>query len=109
MPRWTKGIELRAKSLGNWQEKGTLTTYCKAVKNLLEMYATDEVIAEADAEVRRITQLENKTPIEHAEFLCTKILHCECEYVEYVLMGTTLRRYKIPLLGHAVVLEIQKA
>lgn len=49
-------ILLRARSSRNGQKEGALTTYWEVVHYLLKIYATDDVIAEPDAKIVRLTQ-----------------------------------------------------
>lgn len=79
-------ISLPSKSHRRHKE-GTLTTYCEVVNYLLETYATDDVIAETDAEILRFTQPPTKSPTEYAEALWNKALRCDRVYDEYVLKG----------------------
>lgn len=69
------------------QKEGNLTSYCEVVNNLLETYATDDVIVETEAEIMRYQQPWNKTPIEYAELLCSKALGCDRIYDKYVIKG----------------------
>lgn len=60
-------IALRSK-LHKRQEEGKVTSYFEAVNHLLEMYAVDEVIAEADADTIRLSQTFSKVRTEYAEY-----------------------------------------
>lgn len=61
------GIPAHAKTSRKPQKKETITTWCAVVKYLLELNATDDVIAETDAKMMRLTQALNLTLIEYAE------------------------------------------
>lgn len=77
-------LALRSKSRGS-QKEYTVSTYCKAVNYSVEMYATDEVNAETDADMMHLTQPSNKSPTEYAEGLWNKALRCNRVYEEYML------------------------
>lgn len=74
-------IALRPKSHKS-QKEGIVTSYCKVVNYLVETYETDDVIAEADADMMRFTLPSNKSPAEYAEGLCNKALRCDRVYDE---------------------------
>lgn len=65
---------LKFKSLRWGQKNGALTKYCDVVSSLLASFGTDEVIAETDDEIMKVSQLLNKTQIEFAELLLAKTL-----------------------------------
>lgn len=46
------------------QKESTVTLYYEAVKYLLEMYATDDIIAEADVNMMPFTQLAKRSPMQ---------------------------------------------
>lgn len=76
------------KSESHWRQKNsTVTSYCKPVNSLLEMYATEDIIAETDANMTRLTKPSNKLLTEHAEALWKKALRCDRACDEYVLKG----------------------
>lgn len=54
---------------------------------LLEKTTTENVIAEAHAEVIRLVQLHNKTQIEYTELFGARTLGCNRMYHNYVLKG----------------------
>lgn len=64
-------------NLRRGQKEGALTTYCKLLNYLLETYATNDVIAESDAEIMHYTQPPNKTPAGYTCLLWSKALHCD--------------------------------
>lgn len=76
-------IELKSK----WpkhQKKGTVTSYCEAANYLVNTSATDDVVADTDANIVKITQLSNKSPKEQAGALWNKVTRCNQVYDEYV-------------------------
>lgn len=66
-------IALKSKFLRKCQKEWTLTAYCKVVNCLKELYASDDVIAETDAEIKSFTPPLNKTSIEYLESLWAKV------------------------------------
>lgn len=80
------GIVLKSKSHDRHQE-GALTSYGEAVNQLLETYATEDVIAEANADMMQLTQPSNKLPAECSESLSNTVLRCERVYDEYLVEG----------------------
>lgn len=62
-------IALRAKSLHNRHKEETLTTNWVKLGYLLDTYARDDVIAEADAEITISIESLNKTLIDYTELL----------------------------------------
>lgn len=62
------GITLRSKWLCRHQKKGTHSTEFEVVNCLLDLYATDDFIADAADKIMRLTQFLNETLIEYAEF-----------------------------------------
>lgn len=67
--------------------KGKLTSYSSAVNYLLQTYASDDVIAEAEADLRHFTQTRNITPQEYAVALTLKVLRCGPVYTEARMIG----------------------
>lgn len=62
------------------QEEGRLITHCEVVNYLLEMYVVDDVMAETDAAIMRLTQPPNKTLIAYAELLLARAFRCKLLY-----------------------------
>lgn len=58
------------------QSEGRLTTYCQVVCYLLATYATDNVIAEAKANITSFYQSENKSATRYAQLLWEKTPRC---------------------------------
>lgn len=85
------------------------TSYCEAVKYLLETYGLCDVITKIDAEIKYYRQASNKLPREYAKAVLSKSLRCDIIYDEYVLKGIfLLRDYQIPsnkVCIHGVVQE----
>lgn len=69
------------------QEEGTLASYCKADKNLLDTYATEDITAGTDADMIGLTHTANKSRMEYAEAQWNTSLRCDRVYDEYVLRG----------------------
>lgn len=69
-----------------FQKESTVTTYCEAINYPVDTYAGDDVIAETDSDMRRITPLSNKSAMEYAEAGQSKALRCHCVYDKFVLM-----------------------
>jgi len=77
-----------AGSTGDGKTPGShLTNYPAVVQFLLKTYATDEVIAEADAEINRYRQPDRMSPPDYAHNLWTKALRCGTVYDEDRLKG----------------------
>lgn len=69
------------------QEKVEVTSYCEVDNYQLEMYATDDIIGEREADTMKFTQLSNKQATEYTEVLWNKALRYHRVYDEYVLKG----------------------
>lgn len=54
------------------------------VNYFLETHATDDVVAEADAEIITFIHLLNNAPVEYAKLLWAKAPPCHRVYDEYV-------------------------
>lgn len=76
-------IALRSNSLRECQKEEKLTTHCEGVKNLLETYNTENIIAESDAILMRVTHLLNKTMMKYAKWLWATALRRNRVYDEY--------------------------
>lgn len=77
-----------------YRPKGrTVTFCCKAVSYLLQTHASDDVVAEIDADMRRITAPSSKPRTEYSEAFCNKVLRCDRIDDEYVLKTFLLRNY----------------
>lgn len=75
-------IALIAKSWRKCQEEETFTTHCEVLNYLLEPYASDDVIADTEAEIMRFSQPLNETQTEHAELLWAEALRGDRVYNE---------------------------
>lgn len=62
-----------------------VASYCEGVNYLLDTYAPDDIIAEAETDMTRFTQPSNKLLTEYAKALWNKELRCDTVYDEYVL------------------------
>lgn len=51
------------------QKEGTITWYCDAVINLVEIYARDNIIVVADADTMQFSPQSNQPPTEYVEAL----------------------------------------
>lgn len=69
-------ITLKSKSRKR-QKQCTVTLYYGGVNYLLQTYATDDVVAESEADKMRFTQPLNNSPIECPETLENKTLRCD--------------------------------
>lgn len=65
-------------------KKRLLRTYPEVVKYLLQIYATDDVIAKTNIALTRFTQFSTMLPTQYARALAPKLRYKE-GYVEYVL------------------------
>jgi len=72
---------------GGKTKASQLTSYPAVVQFLLRTYATDEVIAEADAEISRYRQPDRMSPQDYAHNLWTKALKCGTVHDEDRLKG----------------------
>lgn len=64
-------------------------------------YATDDIIAEADAEIKCITHLINVSPLQYVDALWMKTLCCRHVFDESVLEGTFVKGLP-PLLKNSM-------
>lgn len=81
-------ISLEPKSLPETVKAGLLTSYEQVFNHLLETCATGDIIAEAYAEIVRITQATNMSPLQYAEALWMSTLWCAQVYDDYFLEET---------------------
>lgn len=70
--------------------KEGLASYMKVLNRLLEVYATDSIMAETHNDVVRNMQLPDLFPLKWAIALWMRALHCLHIYNEYVLKKTFL-------------------
>lgn len=70
-------LSLKSKSLKKEEKtkEGVLKTYSRILNRLLNTYATDNVIAEADIDISRFVQPMNSTPLQFADVLLMKTSH----------------------------------
>lgn len=59
---------------------------------MLETYTTDDVIAEANEDILRFTQLPNATPLQFHDAIWMKTLRVPHVYDEYMLKQTVIER-----------------
>lgn len=64
-------IKLKLKS-HKCERQGTETSCCEAVNHLLEMYSTDDLVAETEACMMQFTQPSDKMPTEYTKALRNK-------------------------------------
>lgn len=57
------------KGVAKASEGDTVSSYCKAINQLLETYATDDIIAKTDGDMMQLTQLSNESTTEYVEEL----------------------------------------
>lgn len=79
-------VALSTKASHKLEKEGTLISNFEVV-NKLETCATDDVIAEADAEIMRFSQPPNKTSIDHSELRWANAVRCDQVNDEHVLNG----------------------
>lgn len=65
----TARLPLKSKTLHGSVKEDMLTSFVKALNHLLEIYATSNIIAQADAEIVRFTQPTNMSTLQYANFL----------------------------------------
>lgn len=58
------------------QKEGNMTTYCQVVNHRLVTYATDEIIAEAEAKITNFEQPDYIFAVGYPEVLWEKALSC---------------------------------
>lgn len=68
-------------------KKGKLTSYSEAINYLLQTYASDDVVAEAEADLRHFVQNRSMSPQEYATALTLKVLRCGPVYTEARIIG----------------------
>lgn len=83
------------------EDEGTFTSYCKAVNYFLAIYATDDFIADIDADIMLFNQPSNRVPKEYAEAVWNKALRCDWVNEEYVLKGVFIARLP-EFIGHSM-------
>lgn len=83
-------IALRARSSRKLLKERTFTANFEVVHYFMEIYATDDVIAEPDADVMRFNSRHNRTHIQHPELFWATALLCDRMYVENVLKRNLL-------------------
>ena len=64
-----------------------LRTYDQVVNHLIRTYATDDIIADTEADIDSFKQPQNKTASEYADLLHTKTLRAGAVYSDYRLKG----------------------
>lgn len=67
--------------------EGILSSWMEVVNDLLEMYATQDVIAETGMEMRNFDMSSNMTPTVYTEALWTETLRYSQVYTEYAIQG----------------------
>lgn len=66
----------------NHQQGDKLTTYCQVINYLLETFATDNIIAEAESDITSFEKPVGTTGTRHFEILFEKALRCGVVYNE---------------------------
>lgn len=88
------GAALSAKTFltsSSWpHQERKLTSYCQAVRYLLNTYATDDITFEADAHIINYRQLQNFNALDYLQSLWKKALRCGPVYDEYQLKSTCI-------------------
>lgn len=87
------------------EQGGKLTTNCQVFKNVLEMYATDEAIAEAEAETDNPRQLAGMTAFCYFEALFVEERSCGSMYNEQRLKALHGRTTSLYPLRYAYLSE----
>lgn len=64
------------------RQEGCLTSYCEVVNYLLTIYATDDVITEAEADILNFKQTQSMTAMCYSQQLWEKALRCGKVYHE---------------------------
>lgn len=64
------------------QQESKLTTYCQLASIFPETYPTSDVIAEAEANIKRLGKTANMTAVSYTETLWEKALSCTMVYNE---------------------------
>lgn len=82
---------MRKKSPPKWQKEETITMYCEVITYLLETYATNDRIAEKEADIIRFIQPLKKIPIDNVEILQLQALHWGCMYDRYTIKGNFIK------------------
>lgn len=83
-------IVLRSTSQ-NRQKEGVVTSYCKAVKYLLERFAPDHVFAKTDDDMMRCAKRSSKRPTESDDDLWNEVLRCDRVYDKNVLKRISVK------------------
>lgn len=81
---------------GKHHNEWKLTSYGEVVRYILEMYATDNVIAEMHGEVLPFTEQSNMTPTK-IEGLRNKAVCCDIVFDWYVVQGIFIKRIPRPI------------
>lgn len=81
------------------ETEGTLTTYHQVVNYMLETYATDNVIAEAEAGITNFKQPARSTAVLDCEAVLEKALRCGMTY-----NGLRLKRIFVEGLDSPILL-----
>lgn len=71
-------------------QEGMLISFCQVVSYILSTYATDDIIAEVDADIINYKQPKDLHAVDYSQALWTEALRRGRVYEEYRLKGTSI-------------------